>query len=507
MYLKFFNLKSEPFHITPDPEFLFLSSGHKEALGAIIYGIEKRKGFVCITGEVGTGKTTIIRSALEKISKDRVKSIYFFNVHISFSELLKTIFNETGIASTPDDMYGMIRQLHKMLIEEYRKNHIVVLIIDEAQNMPDETLEKLRMLSNLETRKDKLLQIILVGQPELEKKLRQHKLRQLNQRIAIKTRIAPLSYKDSLAYIHHRLAMVARDSVAVFKTGALKKIAGVSRGIPRVLNILCDNALIAGFGYQKKPVSLKITREVIRDYEGKTRRSPALWFFALISGIMITGFLMLKTNPDGFNYEKFINFTKNRQTNRSQAIITQKINTISSTDKADEIETLPVEDFTPATGLQPQSAQTAVFPSSPPPSLSPEKKSKPISGKFSENKTDKEIGNRYLTSKSEAGFCPQVTATHNETSLNIDQKRSVSQLSSHTSQGDIMNDTCKTHPFPLKIIVKKGEYLTRLCQEIYGYTNDALIEHVKAHNPQIENSDLILIGDKITFPEPVKTTP
>jgi general secretion pathway protein A len=505
MYLKFFNLKSDPFHITPDPEFLFLSSGHKEALGGIIYGIEKRKGFVCITGEVGTGKTTIIRSALEKISKDYIKPIYFFNVHLSFSELLKTIFNEMEVASPPDDVYGMIRLLHKILIEEYRKNHIVVLIIDEAQNMPDETLEKLRMLSNLETKKDKLLQIILVGQPELEKKLRQHKLRQLNQRIAIKTRIASLSYKERLAYIHHRLSMVAMDSVPVFKTNALKIIADFSKGIPRVLNIICDNALIAGFGYQKKPVPLKIIKEVIRDYEGKTTRYPVLRHVVLISGIlMVTGFFLLTFHPDTLIYKNFINSANNRPADSSRTVISQKINTTYSTNKGMDRKMLPVEHFAPIAALE-QSIQTDAIPCSE--IISLEQISKPESGKILGNEADRMVRVNHLISEREAIPCSPMMISQDKNALDMDHKaQSVSRLPAQPLQSGIMNAHHGEKLFPLEIIVKKGEYLTRLCQKIYGYTNDQLIEDIKNHNPHIEDSDLILIGDKITFPEPTTQT-
>jgi nucleoside-triphosphatase THEP1 len=168
MYLSFYHLKKEPFHITPDPEFLFLSPSHKEALGSVIYGIEKRKGFVAITGEVGVGKTTILRSYLDRAELERLKIIYVFNPNVSFQGLLKTISRELGFTLRADDTYEMVNQLQEILIEMYWRNQFVVLIIDEAQNMPIDTLENLRMLSNLETSKDKLIQILLVGQPEFD---------------------------------------------------------------------------------------------------------------------------------------------------------------------------------------------------------------------------------------------------------------------------------------------------------------------------------------------------
>ncbi|MHC4183590.1 MAG: ExeA family protein, partial [Planctomycetota bacterium] len=192
MYLNFYQLKKEPFNVTPDPAFLFLSAGHKEALASIVYAVENRKGFLAITGEVGLGKTTILRSYLKDIDLQRLKINYIFNANVSFKGLLKTIYEELGIHPETDDTFEMVNRLLLVLIEEYKKGHNIVLIIDEAQNMPFETLENLRMLSNLETSTDKLIQILLIGQPEFEKMLDQSNLRQLKQRITIRTTLSPL---------------------------------------------------------------------------------------------------------------------------------------------------------------------------------------------------------------------------------------------------------------------------------------------------------------------------
>ena len=168
MYLRFYHLKKEPFNVTPDPEFLFLSPGNREALASIIYGVENRKGFVVITGEVGVGKTTILRSYLKKADKEHLKIVFLFNPNVSFKGLLKVIFSDLGLNPGTDDVFEMVNRLHHLLIEEYRQSNNVVLIVDEVQNMPVETLENLRMLSNLETSTEKLIQIVLVGQPEFE---------------------------------------------------------------------------------------------------------------------------------------------------------------------------------------------------------------------------------------------------------------------------------------------------------------------------------------------------
>jgi len=283
MYQNFYHLKKEPFHITPDPDFLFLSPSHKQALGSIIYGVKNRKGFVVITGEVGVGKTTILRSYLIKVDKPKVRIIYIFNANLSFKSLLNTIYKELGIHAKTDDMVEMLNDLYLILMEEYKLGNTVLLIIDEAQNMPIKTLENLRMLSNLETSKDKLLQIVLIGQYELEKILDRYELRQLRQRIAIRSTIIPFTKEESLAYIKHRLAKVAVNESQVFTRGALKRIVKGAKGIPRNLNILCDNALITGFGYKIKPVNSKIVKEVIADFNGKEKPSLLKWIIPLIA--------------------------------------------------------------------------------------------------------------------------------------------------------------------------------------------------------------------------------
>jgi general secretion pathway protein A len=281
MYLNFYNLKKEPFHITPDPEFLFLCESNRQAIGAIIWGVSQKKGFIAITGDVGVGKTTILRSYLETVDKQRLKIIYLFNANISFPGLLKTIYKELGIETRTDDAVKMVDQLHEILVEEYKQGRNVLLIIDEAQNMPIETLENLRMLSNLETSTDKLIQIVLVGQSEFEERLNRHELRQLNQRIAIRSKISPFTEEESIDYIKHRLAKAGlNEKDTVFTKGAMKKIVRQAKGVPRILNILCDNALITGFGYQKKPVNTKIVKEVFADFEGRAKRSLLRWILA-----------------------------------------------------------------------------------------------------------------------------------------------------------------------------------------------------------------------------------
>jgi general secretion pathway protein A len=293
MYLSYYGLKKQPFHITPDPEFLYLSPSHKEALAAIIYGIEERKGFVTITGAVGVGKTTILRSYLESAEKKHLKIIYIFNAKLTFEELLKTICRELNLPFEGNDVVEMVNRLYESLIEEYKQGNTVVLVVDEAQNMPVDTLESLRMISNLETSRDKLIQIVLVGQPEFEDELNLDRLRQLKQRLAVRSTILPLTKEESFEYVKFRLQKAGSPSSSVFTSPALKKIIGKANGIPRVLNVLCDNALITGFGYQKKPVTKAIVKEIIGDIEGKGRPNFVRRYFRRVAGSLALLLLLL----------------------------------------------------------------------------------------------------------------------------------------------------------------------------------------------------------------------
>jgi type II secretory pathway predicted ATPase ExeA len=290
MYLDYYGLSKQPFHITPDSYFFYMSPSHKESYASLIYGLNSRKGFVSLTGEVGLGKTTVVRTFLNKcLAESRIKPVFVFNSNLSFKGLLLTIYSELGLdlpsfshlntddkngplsLSAEDEIFELVRQLSKVLIEEYQKGHNVILVIDDAQNMPMSTLENLRMLSNIETGKDKLLQIFLIGQTELDSMLDKRELRQLKQRLAIRTTLKPLSKKQCREYIRHRLEKAGAKSrpEKIFTRGALREIYKHSKGIPRKINIICDNAMITGFGYGQKTINSKIVREVRADFEGR----------------------------------------------------------------------------------------------------------------------------------------------------------------------------------------------------------------------------------------------
>lgn len=269
MYLNFYSLRREPFNITPDPDFLFLNESHKEALASIVYGIEKRKGFIAITGGIGLGKTTIVRAYLETQDNEHLKIIYVFNANITFKGLLRTIYQELELEGDDGDIFELVNRLHLTLIAEYEAGNNIVVIVDEAQNMPVETLENLRMLSNLETSTDKLIQIVFIGQPEFDALVDRPELRQLKQRIAIRATIQPLNGRESIEYITHRLNRAGLGGGMPFTDRALQGIAKGAKGVPRTINILCDNALITGFGCDQRTVGLKLVNEVLSDFAGE----------------------------------------------------------------------------------------------------------------------------------------------------------------------------------------------------------------------------------------------
>ena len=287
MYLRYYGLEKKPFDITPDPEFLFLGDSHKEALAAIVYGVENRKGFIVITGEVGLGKTTIVRSYLKQFSSQKLETVLIFNTKVSFQELMISIYDDLELPMKTEDQFQLVLGFQNYLIENYKKGSNLVLIIDEAQHLPVETLEALRMLSNLETAKEKLLQVILIGQPELSNLLERQELRQLKQRIAVQTALSPLTRQESLDYISHRIQKAGGDIDQLFTKGALKRIVAYAEGIPRKIQILCDNALVAGLGYQKKPVTAKIVNEAIGDMERKFATKPKFFSKAVFAAAVL----------------------------------------------------------------------------------------------------------------------------------------------------------------------------------------------------------------------------
>jgi general secretion pathway protein A len=456
MYLDFYRLKQVPFHVTPDPHFLFLSPSHKAALGAMIYGIDERQGFIAMVGEVGLGKTTIMRSYLERVDPRQLRAICIFNANVSFTELLKAIYQEFDLACPADDPFTLVNRLHQVLIHEYQQGRNVALLIDEAQNMPIETLENLRMLSNLETATQKLLQIVLIGQPELDHKLNLHELRQLKQRIVIHVTITPLTEEECWAYVSHRLSRATFTNEPIFTKQALKMLIKAAKGTPRVLNTLCTNALMIGFGMQQQPVAGKIAREVIAEFQGKGKEKrkvspPKRWLVYVAVLMLLAVFFWLSP------YKELL---------------------LAQARDLDALSRL----FLHSRRLYPEK------PLGPLPAAMP--------------RQEKRIA-------SQSAIPELVTLAPSHAQVTVDQRRPEGLLSVFDIENDLGEFT-KHHgaegaetpasAFPRVVVLQRGDSISKMALAMYGFVNAALIERIQRANPHIKNLDKVAMGKEIVFP-------
>ncbi len=266
MYCNFFGFTEKPFDVTPDPKFLYLSSGHRESLASLIYGIRERRGFMTVVGEVGTGKTTLLNAVLDQLDQ-KVRVAFIFNTCITFNEMLTLALRDLKLVG-PEETVSKVEALSRLkgfAIHELSRAGNVVLIVDEAQNLEPSAMENVRLLSNLETRKHKLIQIVLCGQPELDVKLSQPELRQLSQRISMRRYITPLCEEETYEYIQHRLNVANYSGPALFDRGAQQLIWEYCGGVPRKINLLCDNALLIGYALRQKTIETTVIEEVIKD--------------------------------------------------------------------------------------------------------------------------------------------------------------------------------------------------------------------------------------------------
>jgi len=290
MYEQFYGLKENPFNVTPNPEYIYLGESHREALAQLFYGVRERKGFVVITGEVGTGKTTLIYYLLDKMNSNHTKTAFLFNPKLTVDDFIQYILKDLGVRVQGKTKGEYLHNLHRYLLNAYQKDERVILIVDEAQGLRPELLEEIRLLSNLETSRSKLLQIVLLGQPELDKTLSQPEFRQLRQRINLRYHLPPLSEKETREYIRKRLG-IAGARAPIFTEKAIKRIYLRSGGIPRLINILCDNALLNGYALDQKTVDEKSVKEVANDLYLKKRSQRAwisvLFFICIAVGILL----------------------------------------------------------------------------------------------------------------------------------------------------------------------------------------------------------------------------
>jgi len=265
MYETHFGLRMKPFAVTPNPRFLYPSRSHREALASLVYGVKHRRGFICLVGEVGTGKTTLLRALLDGLNVS-VRTALITHTTIDREDLLWLILNELLIPHAGLSRVEMIQALHDFVVAELESGSFPpLLIVDEAQNLDDEILEEIRLLTNLEIGDTKLLQVILAGQPELEQKLARPQLRQLGQRMAVRARLEPLDREETAAYVYHRLRIAGSRDGHLFTRAALRRVWLRTAGVPRLINIVCEQALVNAFGANRDTVSEAFVEEAARD--------------------------------------------------------------------------------------------------------------------------------------------------------------------------------------------------------------------------------------------------
>ena len=267
MYCDFFGFSEKPFTITPNPHFIYLSNTHREAFARLLYGVDSHAGFIALTGEVGTGKTTILRTLMGHLDQGKYRNALILNSHLSRVQLLSNICSEFEIHVKRKNSAGYLDALNRFLLDQNTQGKTVVLVIDEAQNLKPDVLEQVRLISNLETERDKLIQIILAGQPEFNDILKRHDLRQLNQRITIRSNLSPMDFLDTAEYIRHRLKLAGGRNPELFTKDAIKKIFKFSRGFPRLINVVCEQALVMAWTQEIPTVSPLIASIVISEAE------------------------------------------------------------------------------------------------------------------------------------------------------------------------------------------------------------------------------------------------
>ena len=510
MYLDFYRLNREPFHITPDPDFLFPSPSHNEALASIVYGVEKRKGFVALTGEVGTGKTTILRAYLRREEGTDIRPIYLFHPDLSFRDLVMKLSRELGLDTGDASTSELLESLQGQLINEYRENRTPVLIIDEAQNMPIETLEQLRMLTNLETSKDKLLQVVLVGQPELEEILNQHSLRQLKQRISVRSTIQPLTPAEAAAYVRSRVERAGGEPRHLFSDSAIREIVRLSKGIPRTINTLCDNALIAGYGMQQRPVPPKTVREAGRDLQmdvGPNRSLQPAWAVAAVAAIVAGGagayWVMNNTSPD---------------TGNTGVYSVANAETLGNSE-APEIAPTPIAEDSVDAALSVE-----------PPKPAPLKSEPEVQTPIADNEPDPmdtlttELRHR-VEARGDATIPPrQIEVQPREPEITTEKP--VIDVPAPVAASPVAVQTPSPDPTPAKPpvrisestarplvngagmitrVVKPGDCLSKLISEVYNTEfYQEIMPEIMRHNPKISDPDALTVGLLIEFPESLK---
>jgi type II secretory pathway predicted ATPase ExeA len=518
MYTQFYNFSERPFNLTPDPKFLYLTPFHREALAAMLYGIKERKGFISITGEVGTGKTTLIYSFLKQCS-EKVKTVFIFHSNITFEQLLENILLELELPTPWGGKSAQLHLLNEYLIEKLSRDENVAIIIDEAQNLSKEVLEELRMLSNLETPKSKLFQILLVGQPELEVKLDSEDLRQLKQRIGIRRHISPLNHEECVEYIDHRLNLVGSSTSSIFTSAAVSLICDYSKGTPRTINILCDNALLIGYGLSLKKLDADIIREVIEDmnpamsriaFRSKPVRDEVLQQkvsrqlgltkpytlddkkSTILNKVPLILLLLLCLFVLGFvgrqNFDRTIDACRNIIAGNS---LSSKIlpSDVKTNPPSPSVAQLPSNKHKPLDTVA--GSSWSLFQG--------EKETDPInSSNIGEQPNDH--GPLDVVTNSSPNLFPEELKTDIKSSNNI-------QTPMTESKQEARADSKAKSKINGVVFAKKKDCIFSLAQKYYHVANETLADFILQSNPEIANIHLIKVNQQINIPEITEESP
>jgi len=462
MYLDYYQLTKEPFYITPDPEFLFLSESHKQAMANTVYGIGMKKGLILIIGDIGVGKTMVAQSLLAKSDTEYLKTVYIDTPDVTFTELLHTVCQRLGLL-TSGNTSEMVNTLHQYLLAEDKAERTVALFIDDAHTMPVETLDNLVVLSNLETKDKKLLQIVLLGQPKLDTLLNRNELRHIKQRVAIRTTLTALTPEESLSYVQHRLEKAGAKDTSAFTKTALKRILKEARGIPRVINTLCDNALVTAFGRQTKSVTPEAADEAITDLMGSKQayfKKYLRWQTGALAAALCACIVV------------FAVFTSGR---------------FSSTQlqkhSSQERNLQPAINSTPAT----------------PPGQGPVTQTNP---QPTSDKTPREAASKNTNIESVSGQTtqPLPKASAQNPGIPFDQEKKGPQ--DLPPKNIAPKGKVERGKKMVTIKVKQGDSFIMLIKDFYGRTDKQVLALVKSKNPHIKDFHTLREGNILYFPNP-----
>ena len=509
MYERYYRLTRAPFDIAPNPAFLFATPAHSEALATIAYGIEKRKGFVVLTGEVGLGKTTLLRAYLDQADRAGLDLVYVLHPAIEFKDLLVMIAEEIGLAlTTANSLFELIDAIQHRLIELYRAGRNMEIIIDEAQRLPESTLENLRLLSNLETEHDKLIQIVLVGQPELDAFLGRPEMRQLAQRVALRARLKPLDVPDAVAYLQHRLRMAgARHPEKIMSAQAMRRLAEESGGVPRTLNILADNTLITGFALQRMPVGAAVVDDVVREYFGRpSRPSRARRLVPAAIGLGVAAAAALALGfygPDLVDRARDWAGSGRPQVAEAEAPMLKPAPPMA-VPRADEEKTARGREPLGSAGSAPPAA------ANPPPAVNAgdvERRTPPAP--FETVETPKpppsaEAPASGPEAEAMVSLPPAAAATAPPPAVDVPPPSALSPAREPPPGSPVPPPAALPTNLPGETseVVKAGDTLYRLVLDHYGVWNERTRDLVLRRNPAVTNGNVLWVGQVLNFPPP-----